>query len=35
MIDIAAFWQELSARPDFWGFISIPIMATEVTWVGV
>lgn len=35
MIDIAAFWQELSARPDFWGFISIPIVAAVVTWAHV
>ncbi|MES2720677.1 MAG: hypothetical protein V4624_07280 [Pseudomonadota bacterium] len=35
MIDFAAFWQELSARPDFWGFISIPIVAAIVTWVHV
>jgi len=35
MIDFAAFWQELSARPDFWGFISIPIVAAIVTWAHV
>lgn len=35
MIDLAAFWQELSARPDFWGFISIPIVAAIVTWAHV
>ncbi len=32
MTDLAAVWQELYARPDFWGFISIPIVAAVVTW---
>ena len=32
MTDLAAFWQELYARPDFWGFVSIPIVAAVVTW---
>jgi uncharacterized membrane protein YheB (UPF0754 family) len=32
---IDLFWQELSARPDFWGFISIPIVAAIVTWIHV
>lgn len=35
MTELAAFWQELSARPDFWGFISIPIVAAIVTWAHV
>lgn len=43
MIDIAntwaghwaGLWQELQARPDFWGFISIPIVAAVVTWAHV
>ena len=26
------FWQQLTARPDFWGFICIPIVAAVVTW---
>ncbi|MGH8432541.1 MAG: hypothetical protein ACREUF_19300 [Solimonas sp.] len=29
------FWQQLTARPDFWGFICIPIVAAVVTWVHV
>ncbi|MFA5123114.1 hypothetical protein [Zavarzinia sp.] len=32
MTELAAVWQELYARPDFWGFISIPIVAAVVTW---
>jgi len=35
MIDLAAFWQELYVRPDFWGFVSIPVVAAVVTWVHV
>lgn len=29
------FWQSIAARPDFWGFICIPIVAAVVTWVHV
>ncbi|PWR23995.1 hypothetical protein [Zavarzinia compransoris] len=29
------FWAELSSRPDFWGFVTIPITAAVVTWVHV
>ncbi|HET8732127.1 MAG TPA: hypothetical protein VFM34_13605, partial [Moraxellaceae bacterium] len=32
---LTAFWHELTARPDFWGFISIPVVAAVVTWVHV
>ena len=32
MDSLAAFWQELTARPDFWGFVSIPLVAAIVTW---
>ena len=28
-------WAELSSRPDFWGFVTIPITAAVVTWVHV
>jgi uncharacterized membrane protein YheB (UPF0754 family) len=35
MDQLALFWQELSARPDFWGFISIPFVAAIVTWLHV
>ncbi len=34
-MDFAHFWAELTARPDFWGFVSIPIVAAVVTWVHV
>ena len=33
MDSLAAFWQELTARPDFWGFVSIPFVAAIVTWI--
>ena len=26
-MDLTQFWQELTARPDFWGFVTIPITA--------
>ena len=29
------FWQQILARPDFWGFITIPIVASVVTWLHV
>lgn len=29
------FFAELYARPDFWGFVSIPIVAAVVTWAHV
>ena len=35
MQSLISFWHELTARPDFWGFISIPIVAAIVTWVHV
>lgn len=35
MTELSQFWQELSARPDFWGFISIPCVAAVVTWLHV
>ncbi|MDF3031669.1 MAG: hypothetical protein K0R03_2227 [Moraxellaceae bacterium] len=35
MTELTQFWQELSARPDFWGFISIPFVAAIVTWLHV
>lgn len=35
MSAVASFWHELAARPDFWGFISIPIVAALVTWAHV
>ena len=35
MDSLALFWQELSARPDFWGFVSIPLVAAVVTWLHV
>lgn len=34
-MDFAQLWTELTARPDFWGFVSIPIVAAVVTWVHV
>lgn len=34
-MDIAEFWQTLLARPDFWGFMLIPITAAIVTWIHV
>jgi len=34
-MDFAQFWTELTARPDFWGFVSIPIVAAVVTWIHV
>jgi len=34
-MDLTALWQELYARPDFWGFVSIPIVAAVVTWAHV
>lgn len=35
MNELTLLWQELTARPDFWGFISIPVVAAVVTWVHV
>lgn len=36
MIDaIVQFWAHLTARPDFWGFVCIPIVAAVVTWAHV
>ena len=32
MSDLAAAWQEFQAHPDFWGIISIPVVAAFVTW---
>lgn len=32
---LVEFWQQLIARPDFWGFVSIPIVAAVVTWAHV
>jgi len=32
---LAAFWQTLLARPDFWGLVSIPLVAAVVTWAHV
>lgn len=32
---LGAFWAELTSRPDFWGFVSIPIVAAVVTWAHV
>ncbi len=32
---LAGFFQVLWARPDFWGFVSIPIVAAVVTWAHV
>jgi uncharacterized membrane protein YheB (UPF0754 family) len=29
------FWQQILARPDFWGFITIPVVASVVTWLHV
>lgn len=34
-MDLGMFWAELTGRPDFWGFVSIPIVAAVVTWVHV
>ena len=34
-MDIMEFWQSLVARPDFWGFMMIPVTAAVVTWVHV
>jgi uncharacterized membrane protein YheB (UPF0754 family) len=30
-----SLWAELTARPDFWGFVSIPFVAAIVTWAHV
>lgn len=35
MTTLMQFWAQLVARPDFWGFVSIPIVAAVVTWVHV
>ena len=35
MTGLEQFWQALTARPDFWGFVSIPLVAAIVTWVHV
>jgi uncharacterized membrane protein YheB (UPF0754 family) len=36
MIDsIVLFWHHFLALPDFWGIVSIPIVAATVTWVHV
>ena len=32
---ISNIWQQILARPDFWGFITIPIVASVVTWLHV
>ncbi len=32
---LISLWQEISARPDFWGFVSIPLVAAVVTWAHV
>ncbi len=34
-MDIMEFWHSIAARPDFWGFVMIPIVAAVVTWVHV
>ncbi len=34
-MDLAQFWAELYARPDFWGFVTIPFTAAIVTWIHV
>ncbi len=31
-MDLGSFWVDLTSRPDFWGFVSIPIVAAVVTW---
>lgn len=35
MAALASFWHTLLARPDFWGFVSIPVVAAFVTWIHV
>lgn len=35
MEPVLAFWNSLYARPDFWGFVSIPFVAAIVTWAHV
>lgn len=32
METVVQLWREIAARPDFWGFISIPVVAALVTW---
>lgn len=32
---VADIWQQIQARPDFWGFITIPVVASIVTWLHV
>jgi uncharacterized membrane protein YheB (UPF0754 family) len=32
---LAGFWATLYARPEFWGFVSIPLVAAIVTWAHV
>lgn len=31
-MDLATFWAELTTRQDFWGLVSIPLVAAVVTW---
>lgn len=35
MDTLSQLWQQILARPDFWGFITIPIVASVVTWLHV
>lgn len=35
MDSVMTFWQAFSARPDFWGFVCMPIVAAVVTWAHV
>jgi uncharacterized membrane protein YheB (UPF0754 family) len=32
---LVSLWQQLTSRPDFWGFVSIPVVAAVVTWAHV
>jgi uncharacterized membrane protein YheB (UPF0754 family) len=35
LVLLAGFFQTLWSRPDFWGFVSIPLVAATVTWAHV
>ncbi len=35
MDSLVAIWQQIRAMPEFWGFVSIPIVAAVVTWAHV
>lgn len=34
-MDLTSYWAAFSSRPDFWGVVTIPVIAAVVTWVHV